>query len=117
MTKAKTSTNSPRNKTAAKKDSAKSEGLNSMKNFEERLDRLEVLGDKIRKADIPLDEALQAFEEGIKLARALEKDLEKIDNRIEILMNGTEACQENDDYQNDGVTEEAPELELFKNGN
>ncbi|MCL2763229.1 MAG: exodeoxyribonuclease VII small subunit [Treponema sp.] len=73
-----------------------------MKNFEERLERLELLGEQIRKSDIPLDEALKAFEEGIKLARTLEKDLEKIDSRIEMLMNSAEAA-----------IEESPELELF----
>jgi exodeoxyribonuclease VII small subunit len=61
-----------------------------MKNFEERLERLEELGDKIRKPDIPLDDALKAFEEGIKLARSLEKDLEKVESRIEVLMNAPE---------------------------
>ncbi|MDR0636970.1 MAG: exodeoxyribonuclease VII small subunit [Treponema sp.] len=74
-----------------------------MKNFEERLERLEALGEKIRKPDIPLDDALKAFEEGIKLARTLEKDLEKIESRIEILMNAPEEKTEN-------VT---PELGLF----
>ncbi|MCL2557262.1 MAG: exodeoxyribonuclease VII small subunit [Treponema sp.] len=74
-----------------------------MKNFEERLERLEALGEKIRKTDVPLDEALKAFEEGISLARALEKDLEKIDGRIELLMNSPDAQ----------VEDSAPELELF----
>ncbi|MCL2175712.1 MAG: exodeoxyribonuclease VII small subunit [Treponema sp.] len=73
-----------------------------MKNFEERLSRLETLGEKIRKTDIPLDEALSAFEEGIRLARALENDLEKIENRIEILMNSADA-----------PADETPDLELF----
>jgi len=73
-----------------------------MKNFEERLERLEVLGEKIRKTDIPLDEAIKAFEEGIKLARTLENDLEKIESRIEILMNSAQA-----------PADETPELELF----
>jgi exodeoxyribonuclease VII small subunit len=72
--------------------------------FEERLARLESLGEKIRGTDVPLDEALKAFEEGIKIAKGLEKDLEKIESRIEILMNNTEA-----------VKEENPELELFDN--
>ena len=74
------------------------------KSFEERLERLEVLGDEIRKSDIPLDDAIKAFEEGIVLARSLEKDLEKIESRIEILMNGAEAESDN---------EEKPELGLF----
>ncbi|MCL2721656.1 MAG: exodeoxyribonuclease VII small subunit [Treponema sp.] len=73
-----------------------------MKNFEERLTRLETLGDQIRKTDIPLDEALKAFEEGIRLARTLENDLEKIENRIEILMNNADA-----------PIDESPDLELF----
>jgi len=76
-----------------------------MKNFEERLQRLETLGENIRKTDIPLDEALKAFEEGIRLARTLESDLEKIENRIEILMNSPEA-----------PADESPDLELFDAG-
>jgi exodeoxyribonuclease VII small subunit len=73
-----------------------------MKNFEERLERLETLGDTIRKTDVPLEDAIKAFEEGIKLARSLEKDLEKIESRIEILLNAPDA-----------KTQESPELDLF----
>ena len=75
------------------------------KTFEERLGRLEELGDEIKKNDIPLDDAIKVFEEGIKLARALEKDLEKIESRIEILMNNAEAS-----------SEEEAELGLFDDG-
>ena len=92
-------------KSGSKAGSPKSGGeakSGAVKNFEERLKKLEQLGDQIRKTDIPLDEAIKAFEEGIKLARTLEKDLEKIDSRIEILMNNADAA-----------TEESPELELF----
>jgi exodeoxyribonuclease VII small subunit len=77
-----------------------------MKNFEERLERLEELGSRIRETDLPLDDALKAFEEGIKLARALEKDLDKIEGRIQILMNGADA-----------PPAEKPELELFGDEN
>lgn len=79
------------------------------KNFEQRLERLEFLGEQIRKTDIPLDEALSAFEEGIKLAKTLEKDLDKVESRIEILMNGTETSPESSNFAN-----ESPELELFE---
>ncbi|MDR3019784.1 MAG: exodeoxyribonuclease VII small subunit, partial [Treponema sp.] len=48
------------------------------------------------------DEALKAFEEGIKLARTLESDLEKIETRIEILMNSA-----------GDTVDESPDLELF----
>ncbi|MDR2210218.1 MAG: exodeoxyribonuclease VII small subunit [Spirochaetaceae bacterium] len=73
-----------------------------MKNFEERLERLEHLGETIRKTTVPLEEALGAFEEGIKLARSLETDLEKIQSRIEILLNSPDA-----------KIQESPELDLF----
>jgi exodeoxyribonuclease VII small subunit len=87
---------------AKKATPAKSGG--TTKSFEERLERLESLGEQIRKTDIPLDDALKAFEEGIRLAKTLERDLEKIENRIEILMNSTDA-----------PVSESPELELFDN--
>ena len=91
----------------AKKETAKeTKNAGAKLTFEKRLERLEALGDEIRKSDIPLDDAIKAFEEGIKLARALEKDLEKVESRIEILMNGPE----------DGE-EEKPELGLFDTEN
>ena len=99
---AKTTTKAANTKSAAKSGNVKS-GSNAMKNFEERLEHLEILGEQIRKSDIPLDEALKAFEEGIKLARTLEKDLEKIDSRIEIVMNSADA-----------PLDDSPELELFE---
>jgi len=87
---------------AKKNAPAKSGG---MKSFEQRLEKLESIGEQIRKTDIPLDEALKAFEEGIRLARTLEHDLEKIENRIEILMNSADA-----------PLSESPDLELFDEG-
>jgi exodeoxyribonuclease VII small subunit len=91
-------------KTAGKKEPAKKEA--GMKNFEERLERLELLGETIRRSDVPLDEAIRAFEEGIKIARTLEKDLEKVESRIEILLNDAGAPED-----------ERPELELFDGEN
>lgn len=72
-----------------------------MKKFDERLERLEELSDRIREADVSLEDALACFEEGIKLAKALEKDLDRIEGKIQILMNQP---TENDDK---------PELDLF----
>jgi exodeoxyribonuclease VII small subunit len=55
------------------------------KNFEDRLSRLEQLSEKLREGRIPLEEAIQLFEEGMKLAKSLEKDLSRIERRVEIL--------------------------------
>jgi len=100
-------------KTGSKAVGKTADSAGAMKNFEERLERLETLGEQIRRTDIPLDEALKAFEEGIKLARTLEKDLEKIDSRIEILMNGTGDIP--DESPDEGSPKESsPVLELFE---
>ena len=69
--------------------------------FEERLERLESLSERIRSPDLPLEEALACFEEGISLAKRLEKDIDKIEGKIQILMNQP------------STAEEKPELELF----
>ena len=86
-----------------KPDVEEKKSLSTKKTFEERLERLEELGEDIRRNDIPLDDAIKAFEEGVKLAKALEKDLEKVESRIEILMNRAdgEADEEEDDEEAD----------------
>lgn len=76
-----------------------------MKKFEERLARLEEISVKIKSADLPLEDALAAFEEGIKLAKTLEKDIDKIESKVQILMNQPVR------------PEEKPELELFSADN
>ena len=61
-----------------------------MKSFEERLRRLEELSEKIREPDLALEDAVAAFEEGVKLSKGLEKDLDRIEARVEILLNQPE---------------------------
>ncbi|TVQ98973.1 MAG: exodeoxyribonuclease VII small subunit [Spirochaetaceae bacterium] len=72
-----------------------------MKGFEERLHRLEELSDQLRDTALPLDDAVQKFEEGVKLARSLERDLTRVERRVQILVNEPDA---------EG---EKPVLELF----
>ena len=72
-----------------------------MKKFEERLARLEEISEKIKSTDLSLEDALAAFEEGIKLAKTLEKDIDKIESKVQILMNQPLQPQDK------------PELELF----
>ena len=58
-----------------------------MNNFEKDLEKLEELSSSIKKSDITLEEALNCFEEGIKLAKGMEKELDSIEGKIQILMN------------------------------
>ena len=55
--------------------------------FEENLKKLEQLTSDIKRSDISLEDALKDFEEGIKLASGMEKQLDEIEGKIQILMN------------------------------
>jgi len=55
------------------------------KSFEDRLDRLEKLAEKLREGKIPLEEAVAVFGEGMRLARSLEKDLSRVERKVQIL--------------------------------
>lgn len=57
-----------------------------MKKFEERLERLEELAERIKDGELPLEEAVAVFEEGVKLAKGLERDLDRIQGKVEILL-------------------------------
>ena len=72
-----------------------------MKNFEKNLARLEEITEKIKSKDISLEEALASFEEGISLAKGMEKEIDKIEGKIQILMN-----------QSAPVSDDTPELDL-----
>jgi exodeoxyribonuclease VII small subunit len=58
-----------------------------MKKFEDRLTRLEELAERIKEPDLPLEEAVSVFEEGVKLAKGLQRDLDRIQGKVEILLN------------------------------
>lgn len=73
-----------------------------MKNFEKNLARLEEITEKIKSKDISLEEALASFEEGISLAKGMEKEIDKIEGKIQILMN-----------QPAPVSDDTLELDLF----
>ncbi len=57
-----------------------------MATFEDRLQRLEQIGEALRRGNQPIDQAMELFEEGVKLAKTLERELGKIERRIEIVV-------------------------------
>lgn len=54
--------------------------------FEESLNQLESIVEKLESGDLPLEEALQAFEQGINLTRQSQLALENAQSRINILL-------------------------------
>ncbi len=76
--------------------------------FEENLAKLESLTNDIKRTDISLEDALKDFEEGIRLAKTLESDLDKIEGKIQILTNQPVKAE-----KSPSGTEISPQMELF----
>jgi exodeoxyribonuclease VII small subunit len=55
-------------------------------NFEKALEKLEEIVEGLESGDLPLEEALKKYEEGIKLARLCNKKLETAQKKVEILL-------------------------------
>jgi exodeoxyribonuclease VII small subunit len=54
--------------------------------FEKSLTRLEEVVKRLESTDLSLDEAMKLFEEGVKLSRDCQKQLEEAEGRVEILL-------------------------------
>jgi exodeoxyribonuclease VII small subunit len=54
--------------------------------FEKSLARLEEVVKRLESTDLSLDEAMKFFEEGVKLSRECQKQLEEAEGRVEILL-------------------------------
>ena len=89
------------------------------KSFENSLSSLEKITGRLEEGNIPLDEALKLFEEGVKLSRYCEEQLNKAREKIEILKNcdipaedkARDENRENEDTEdNDGEIVENDEI-------
>jgi len=54
--------------------------------FEECLQRLEKIVAELEKGDVSLDQALELFDEGMKLSGSCRKELEEAEGKVEILL-------------------------------
>lgn len=54
--------------------------------FEDAMARLELIVAELEKGDLPLDESLKIFEEGIKLSKSCLKILDDTERKVEILV-------------------------------
>lgn len=57
-----------------------------MPKFEESLQRLEVIVKEMERGDLPLEQSLKLFEEGIALSGTCKAELEAAEGKIEILL-------------------------------
>ena len=62
--------------------------------FEEALGALEERVRKLESGDVPLEEALRLFEEGVALARTCHEQLEEAEQRVAALSRGSSGIEE-----------------------
>ncbi len=55
--------------------------------FESQLSQLEQIVQSLEKGQLPLDDALKQFEQGIKLTRLCQKNLQEAQEKMEKLLN------------------------------
>jgi exodeoxyribonuclease VII small subunit len=60
----------------------------TLKSFEESMQALENIVRRLERGDLSLEEALSAFEEGVKLVKGLNERLTEVEARVEVLTRG-----------------------------
>ncbi len=75
--------------------------------FEEALGRLEAVVAQLEAGEMPLEEALRAFEEGVRLARACAARLEVAEQRVRLLTQASDGTESEAPFavRNDGGTD------------
>ena len=54
--------------------------------FEGALERLEAIVRKLEAGEMPLDESLAAFEEGVRLSAFCHKRLDEVEKKVQVLL-------------------------------
>jgi exodeoxyribonuclease VII small subunit len=54
--------------------------------FEESLKQLEKIVDQLERGDLPLEESVRLFEDGVRLSTACKQELDAAEGKVQILM-------------------------------
>ena len=67
--------------------------------FEKALERLEKIVEELEAGEIPLEDALKKYEEGVKLSRVLSEKLGQAEKKIQILTKSLEGSSKREDFE------------------
>lgn len=73
--------------------------------FERDMARMEEITNRLQDNSVPLEESIKLFEEGVGIARRVEKELTEIERKVEILTSPVDGTDPN------------PSIELFSSEN
>jgi exodeoxyribonuclease VII small subunit len=57
-----------------------------MPKFEDSLKQLETIVNQLEKGDLPLEESIKLFEEGIRLSSACKEELDAAEGKVQVLL-------------------------------
>ena len=66
--------------------------------FEKALERLEKIVEELEAGDIPLEDALKKYEEGVRLSRLLNERLAQAEKKIQILTKSLDGSSKREDF-------------------
>ncbi len=57
-----------------------------MPTFEESLKKLETIVDQLEKGDLPLEQSIKLFEEGVELSAVCKQELDAAEGKVQVLI-------------------------------
>lgn len=80
--------------------------------FEKAFQQLETIVKRLESEELPLDESLQLFEEGIRLSRFCHQRLEEVEKKIELILADAKGQPRTEPFEpEENEEEEETELE------
>jgi len=77
--------------------------------FEKAFQNLEKIVQRLEGEEMPLDESLQLFEEGIRLSRFCHQRLEEVEKKIELILADAKGQPVTEPFEDDEIHEELVE--------
>ncbi len=71
-----------------------------MATFEENVKQLEAAVAQLERGDLPLEDAIKLFEEGMRLSSACKEQLEAADGKVQILMRRRDGSMQPEPFLN-----------------
>ena len=83
----------------------------SSNEFEKSFQQLEKIVQRLEAEELPLDESLQLFEEGIRLSRFCHQRLEEVEKKIELILADAKGQPVTEPFEEDELPEDEDDEE------
>src|SRR5438105_1756737 len=80
-------------------------------NFEAQLASLERIVRELERGDLPLEQSLELFEQGVKLSRECQERLNEAERRIEVLLRGSDGSTIAVPFESEELSEDEGEAD------